>query len=127
MKNAKREWKESSNKKTKKRMERVGQDKRKEKEEENSKWEERKTSEREKRVQGKSEDDAQEADSADCTHLNSATKWPPGAKVKRSAHQEFAVLVQQSVVFHRQVAGLFLHGGNVAVALAQGCKHTHTT
>lgn len=37
-------------------------------------------------------------------------------------YQEFAVLFQQSVVLHRQVRGLFLHGTNVVVRLLQSCE-----
>lgn len=36
-------------------------------------------------------------------------------------YQQFAVLIQQSVVLHRQVLSLFLHGLNVTVRLLQGC------
>ena len=37
-------------------------------------------------------------------------------------YQQFAVLVQQAVVLHRQILRLFLHRTNVTVRLLQRCK-----
>lgn len=40
----------------------------------------------------------------------------------RVCYQQFAVLVQQSVVLHRQILRLFLHGTDVTLRLLQSCE-----